>query len=324
MVARRGVAHEPGLAPSLEHGVVVAAGGEDESLREEVREESGVSGDAAEVKDSEPIVVEESEVARVRIRMRGAHETRRPEAEARKLAAGSVSAVCGLIDEGGEGSAIDPLGDEQGLRGEVHLGNDDALGLPGLAEALLPRGLMGVVEFLGKACGVLVDERLDIEGGQQPADEWGHGAKLHHVGLHDLGRIGVLHLDRDRGAVGPRATVDLAQAGRRDRLGLDVDTLGELLQLLFEGLERLRLGILVEAREGGQLGCLIRGKRGREDGEGLAELQRRSACLGERRGEGLDRGRGRLGVDGVAIGAECRGRGGACDPGSRGDGDRGK
>ena len=171
---------------------------------------------------------------------------------------------------------------------------------------------------------MLVDECLDIKGGQQPADEWGHGAKLHHVGLHDLGRIGVLHLDRHRGAVGPRATMHLAQAGRRDSFWLDVDTVGELLQLLLEGLERLWLGILVEARQGGQLGGLVRGERRGEDGEGLAELQRRPACLGECGGEGLDRGRGRLGVDGVTIGAECGGRGGARKPGSRGDGDRGE
>ena len=324
MVGRRRVAHEPGLAPGLEHGVVVAAGGEDQRLREEMREEPGVIGDASEVEDSETIVVKESEVARVRIRMRGAHETRRPEAEAGELAAGGVTAVGGLIDEGGEGSAVDPLGDEQGLRGEVHLGDDDALRLPGLAEALLPRGLVGVVELLSQACGVLVDECLDIERGQQSADEWGHGAKLHHVGLHDLGRIGVLHLDRHRGAVGPRAAVHLAQAGCRDRLGLDLDALGELLQLPLEGLEWLGLGILVEARQGGQLSRLVRGKRRGEDGEGLAELQRRPACLGERCGECFHRGRGRLGVDGVTIGAECGGRGGARKPGSRGDGDRGE
>ena len=53
----------------------------------------------------------------------------------------------------------------------------------------------------------------------------------------------------------------LAQAGSRDGFGFDYDTRGEIRQLFCEGLERLRLGIFVEARERRELSRLL-GRQG--------------------------------------------------------------
>ena len=151
---------------------------------------------------------------------------------------------------------------------------------------------------------MLVNQSLDIERGQQATDQRCHGTQLHHVGLHDLGSIGVLHLDGDGGAVLPGAAVHLPEARCGDRLGIDVDPLGQLLELLLDRLERLGLGVFVEARERRELRGLVGGQGRGENGERLAELQGRTARLGQRGRQGLDGRSRRLGVDRIAISAE--------------------
>jgi len=58
----------------------------------------------------------------------------------------------------------------------------------------------------------------------------------------------------------------LPEAGRGDRFRLNLNSRGELRELLLDGLERLWLGVLVETCEGGELCCLLRRQRRREDG----------------------------------------------------------
>ena len=171
---------------------------------------------------------------------------------------------------------------------------------------------------------MLVDEGPDVKSREEAAHQGCHRPQLHHVGLHDLGGVGVLHLDRDRGAISPGAAMHLTEARGGDGLGVDVDALGQSLELLLDRLQGLRLGVFVEPRESGELGGLVRRQGRGEDRKGLAELQGWAACLGQCRGQGLDGGRRGLGVDRVAIGAECRGRGSTGQAGTRGDGDRGE
>ena len=59
--------------------------------------------------------------------LRRTDQARGPEAETRELTGCRVTSVCAFIHQRGEGCAVDPLGDEQGLGGELHLGDDDPL-----------------------------------------------------------------------------------------------------------------------------------------------------------------------------------------------------
>ena len=252
--------------------------------------------------------------------MHGADEVRRPQGEAGQPAASGVALLRRCVDEARVGDAGQPLGDQQGGLGEEDAGDGDDAGVrlaPRRAEHLLPVGLARVVQLLPQAVSMLVEQGLDVEGRQQPMDERDEGAQLQHVRAHDAVRVGVLDLDGDGRPVGPSPCVHLTEACGRDGIGLDVGAGRETRHQRLDLRPRPGLRVLIQASERREHRRLLRGQRRREQREDLAELQGRTASLGESTGQRLHGRLHRVAVGLVLVGTEGGRCGRGCESGAR-------
>jgi hypothetical protein len=148
------------------------------------------------------------------------------------------------------------------------------------------RSLVGrlqlVVELVDDALADLVPDRLGVElGGDRPGEPEQHPEVL-HVGADRVVDAGVLDLDGDVAAVLQRGAVDLADRGRRDRLGIELGE-GVCERAVEVGLDHLAHLLEADRRSGiaerGELrlealAVLWRDHPDVDEGEHLADLHR--------------------------------------------------
>ena len=172
----------------------------------------------AEVEHAQPAVVEQPEVARMRVRVQQPGPRRAGEQEPGEQDARPVALfLAAVADDPGQRGAVHPLGEQHLAGGHHDLGHVDVrvAGVRGRKRALRA-GLQGVVELLRDPVPQLVEQRLDIQPRHQQAEQPPGPAELGEVADQRASGTGVLDLHRDRPAVVPDRPVDLPD-GRRGR-----------------------------------------------------------------------------------------------------------
>ena len=174
-------------------------------------------------------------------------------------------------------------------------------------ERLLALRLELVVELLGDPGLELGDQRLDLEAGDQHADQPAHPADLGEVGQQGVTGARVLHLDGDLATVGPGRAVHLADRGGGGRRVVEVlepvaPVVAELAgqHPVHRAGRQRRRGVLQPGERLAVGTGEVLGQRRLEDGHGLPELHRAALELAEHleqllRGARLDLGGDQLG-----------------------------
>jgi len=137
----------------------------------------------------------------------------------------AVADWIGLAPDRGEVDAVHPFADEDAPAAELHVDRrdgDERMPAPEAGEDPMTRGLELVVALRRDPLAELREHRLDIEPGHQPAKERGEHAHVAHVRLDRLADAGVLDLHRDLEPIGGSPAVDLPNARRGRRLGVDL------------------------------------------------------------------------------------------------------
>ena len=182
----------------------------------------GQPGHGAVVDDTEPTVGHDPVVARVRIGVQQAGARRAGEQEPHVRLAVLVALLLRAVgdDLGQRVVALQPGGDEQPARcGRRRVGTTiSGSSANSSAKIDCDSGLQAVVELLDDALLQLLDDALDVDRGRDDAEQPREPGHLAQVRAQGLGRTGVLDLDGDLGAVGPRRAVHLAdrRGGRRN------------------------------------------------------------------------------------------------------------
>jgi hypothetical protein len=176
---------EPLLAQFALHladvGVVVVH--DPQQPAEEPRQAARQPVHGAEVEHAQPAVVEQPEVARVRVRVqqsgpRGAGEQEPDEQDARPVA----FFLAAVADDLRKRRAVHPLGHQDLVRAHDDVGYVDVrvVGV-GVGEHLLGHRLELVVELLGDPVLQLLEQRLDVQPGHQQAEQPAGPAQLGEV-----------------------------------------------------------------------------------------------------------------------------------------------
>jgi len=192
-----------------------------------------------EVQERHAPVVEQQEVAGVRVAGELAVAVQAAEEEAKDDLADAVALGLRAVLELLEADAADELAHQHPLARETadHVGDDDER-MPGedTRERALVLGLQLVVELLDDPLLDLLRDRLDVERGSHPLEQAHDHVKVLQVGAHRAGDAGVLHLDCHLAAVVERGFVDLADRGGGDRLLLEglEDVLDRFFQVLLD------------------------------------------------------------------------------------------
>ena len=164
----------------------------------ERRQPVGEPVDRAEVQDDEPAVVEQPEVARVRVGVQQPGPRRAGEQEPGEQQAGPVALLRRARgDDPGQRRAVDPLAHEH-LVGDVDHRRHEDVGVAGVRrrEGGLAARLELVVELLGHPRLQLGHQRLHVEPGHEQPDQPAHPP--------DLGEVGHQRLRRRRGTAPSR------------------------------------------------------------------------------------------------------------------------
>ncbi len=203
------------------------------------------------------------------------------------------------------------LGDEHAAAAELRVDGrdeDERVAAPAALHRAVVLGLDLVVELVADPVAQLAGERLDVQAGREALDQREQHLHVAQVGLDRLGDARVLDLDRDLAAVLGRRAVDLADRGRRERLGLE---LGEglrrracsssSLSSFSIALNGQRRDVVAQRRERGLelLALGLRDRREVDGGQHLADLHRRAAHLAELLDELARGGGGALAGGGV-------------------------
>ena len=184
----------------------------------------GDGGDAAEVDEGDAAAAEREDVPRVRIGVVVAHLEDHAEVggDAELDDAGAVDVLRVPALERGRGRPVHEVHGEHAARRVVPVDRrEDDVGrvFEGRAETIQSAALVCVVELRAQHGGELVGQRGHVEV-LAPLGVRADAVRLLdedlEVHLHGLAHPGALHLDGDRGAVGERRAVDLADAGRRE------------------------------------------------------------------------------------------------------------
>ena len=246
--------------------------------------------DGTEVHHAEPAVVEQPEVARVRIPVQQPSPRRPGEQEPHEQDARPVALLLAAVaDDLRQRRAVHPLGDQDMLRAHHHTGHVDVgITRVRIGEGLLRGGLEKVVELFGDPVAQLVEQRLDVEPGHQQPEHPPGPAQLVEVTDQRPSGAWVLDLHRDPAAVAPDRLVDLPDGCRG---GGRVVELGEVVP---PGLAQVFGQHLMHAASGqrrrgllqlGQRGAVRPGDLGRqrrlEDRQRLAELHGAALELAE-------------------------------------------
>ncbi len=185
---------------------------------------------------------------------------------------------------------LDPLRDEHPLAVHHDVGHDEVGVVAELVgERLLRLGLEPVVELLSDARLQLLDERLDVDTGEHPAERARHPADLPQVGHQRVAGAGVLHLHGHLTTVLPATLVNLADRGGGRRLVVELDELVAPLgaelggEHVVDGGGRHRGSGVLQPDELVAVGRgHLLGQRGLEHGQRLPELHRAALELTER------------------------------------------
>ena len=263
----------------------------------------------AEVQHAEPAVVQQPEVARVRVCVQQAGAGRAGQQELQIPAGTEVTfGLAAVDDQSRQRHPLQPLADDHMRVGGDHLGDGEhRVAAERLGELSLGLRLQPVVELLDHPGLQLFQDRLDVQPGDPPGGHPGHPGHLVQVRDQRLAGPRVLHLHRHRPAVAPDAAMHLPDRGSRRRLVVE---LAEQLapprpqlggQHPVHGRRRHRRGRVLQLGQRGAVrpGQLL-GQRRLEDAHRLAELHRPALELAEHPeqlvgGAGLDLGSNQFG-----------------------------
>ncbi len=220
---------EPLLAQRPQHVVVVPREQRRDEPAERARQAAGQLEAGAEVEHPEPAVVQQPEVARVRVGVQQTAPGRAAQQEPLvELAEAVPLRLCPVRRDPGQRYAVQPAL-HQHAGGGVHDARDD-----GLAVVAVPVGVRrGEPPLVGRLAPVV--ELLE-QAGAQLGDEWRHRHATRDercgpgrdregpdVGEDRLADARVLDLDRDvRRGLAPDRPVDLADRRRRRRLFVEL------------------------------------------------------------------------------------------------------
>ena len=156
---------EPLVPQPGEHALGVAVDGEPQQRADRRRQPVRQPVDRAEVEHDEPAVVEQPEVAGVRVGVQQPGPGRAGEQEPGEQQPGAVALLLGAVgDDPGQRHAVDPLGDQHLLGALDDPGDHEVrVAVVRRRERRLALGLQLVVELLGDPRLELGDQRLDVE-----------------------------------------------------------------------------------------------------------------------------------------------------------------
>ena len=254
---------------------------------------------APEVEERDGAVVVEQVVAGVRVGVEHAEAGDAPEEEPVDDLAPPVAQR--LVDVGRlrPSPSVDHLHGEHPIARQLgeHLGHaDERMAAVVLGELALVRQLGGVVELLAEPLRDLVGEGAHVEVAELRDDALGdlHEREeqlgVRQVVADGVGDAGILHLDRDLGAVVQAGDVDLAdrRSGDRCRGELGEELLGPTPELALDdgGHEHgvHRLGVGLQRGEGGLVHLAVGAVEGGADvdeGQDLAHLHQHALRAGQ-------------------------------------------
>ena len=201
----------------------------------------------AEVEERHTAVVEQQEVAGVRIAGELPVAVEAAEEEAEDDLADAVALGLPAPLQLLEADAVHELRDEHALARERadHAGHDDErVAVEDARQRALVLRLELVVELLDDPLADLFGDRLDVEPGRHPLEQAHDHVEVLHVGAHGRRDARVLHLDGDLAPVGQRGAVDLADRGGRDRFLIEggEDVVDRLFEVILDHLAHLLEG----------------------------------------------------------------------------------